>query len=382
MFFRRFVAFLLLFAISQIPLAVAFTIREWETISVIVSAGSEREGEPRAAPKAKHRRIAPGKRAGDLKKLRYGGLVYRFRWCPPGEFTMGSPESERGRRNDEAAHRVRLTRGFWILESEVTQAMWKSVMEPGNYAGDRKTAKNIFKSYRVYPMGYVGLSEARSFCEFLSKEMGCLFLLPTEAQWEYACRAGTIGPFAGTGNLADLGWSIEQTDKKDEANPAGAHRVKTKKPNAWGIFDMHGNLSEWVGGRYGPYDGRPQTDPLGPREGENGVTRGGSVRDNSSECRSASRAARPPLFHDDSLGFRILLIPDPEPGESPVLSEPVEENASEPPKGETPEPKPADSPDTAAPEENALPDGGEADDLFLDPELEASETYGIERAER
>ena len=98
MFLRRFVAFLCLFALSQVPLALASVIHEWETISLFLSADGGGPSEPvrTVPPELRRRLIAPGKKAGDVKKIRYGGLVYRFRWCPPGEFTMGSPESEGG----------------------------------------------------------------------------------------------------------------------------------------------------------------------------------------------------------------------------------------------------------------------------------------------
>ena len=170
--------------------------------------------------------------------------------------------------------------------------MWKSVMEPGVSADDQKTAKKAAKLYKVYPMGYVGLDDARSFCKVFGGETGCTAALPTEAQWEYACRAGTIGPFAGTGDPAEMGWSVEQTGNGDEVNPIGVHRVKTRKPNAWGLYDMHGNLSEWVADRYGEYDRRPQVDPKGPDEGESGICRGGSVLSDPNQCRSACRISR------------------------------------------------------------------------------------------
>ena len=327
---RRFVAFLLLFAVSQFPLVLASVIHEWETISIFTSIDDKRLSEPVRVetPTVKRRAIAQGKRAGDVKKLSYGGIKYTFRWCPPGEFTMGSPETERGRNGDEASHSVRLTRGFWLLDSEVTQAMWKSVMEPGIYESDKKNAKRTAKLYRVCPMGYIGLDDARRFCEIFGDETGCAVALPTEAQWEYACRAGTIGPFAGTGVPAEMGWSAERTEKEDGVNPIGVHRVKTRKPNAWGIYDMHGNLSEWVADRYGEYDRRSQIDPKGPSEGEKGVCRGGSVLCEPNQCRSASRISRADGDFRDDTGFRIVLLPDPPEGE--------EFDLPGPPKGEAP----------------------------------------------
>ncbi len=121
---------------------------------------------------------------GKVKALWYDGIDYVFRWCPAGEFTMGSPEDEKGRKDGEKQHKVRIPQGFWLLETEVTQEMWKSVMgeNPSVFKGDR------------YPVENVSWNDCREFCRKLSGKLGREVKLPTEAQWEYACRAGTTGP--------------------------------------------------------------------------------------------------------------------------------------------------------------------------------------------
>ena len=177
-----------------------------------------------------------GQVAGERKVITVDGVEYAFRWCPPGEFMMGSPTSEAGRKDNETQHRVRLTKGFWLLETEVTQEMWESVM--GNNPSHFKGAN--------LPVEQVNWTEAGEFCKKLSgfANMGT-FSLPTEAQWEYACRAGTTGEFGGTGKLDEMGWYHDNSGNR-------IHAVKSKKPNAWGLYDMRGNVWELCSDWHGP----------------------------------------------------------------------------------------------------------------------------------
>ncbi|MDO4571257.1 MAG: formylglycine-generating enzyme family protein, partial [Planctomycetia bacterium] len=162
------------------------------------------------------------------------GVEYVWRWCPAGEFMMGSPSGEKGRYNDEKQHRVTLTQGFWMLETQVTQRMWQSVM--GNNPSKWKGAN--------LPVEQVSWNDCVKFCEKISELSGLKIQLPTEAQWEYACRAGTMGAYAG--NLGSMAWY--------DSNSGGrTHEVKTKQPNAWGLYDMHGNVWEWCSDWYGEY---------------------------------------------------------------------------------------------------------------------------------
>ena len=156
------------------------------------------------------------RKAGDRMVKTVDGIEYAFRWCPAGTFTMGSPSSEPGRKDNETQHEVKLTRGFWMLETEVTQAMWKSVMgeNPSLFNGAQK------------PVEYVSWNDCQTFCTKLSSKLSGMVSLPTEAQWEYACRAGTTGAYAG--DLDAMGWYDSNSGEK-------THPVGQKKPNAWGF---------------------------------------------------------------------------------------------------------------------------------------------------
>ena len=226
-----------------------------------------------------------------------GGATMEFVWCPPGSFTMGSPESENGRNEDEMPHQVTLTEGFWLAKTEVTQKQWTSVMgnNPSEYKGDDLPVENV------------NWNDCMEFC----KKAG--LGLPTEAQWEYACRAGSKWPFAGTGNPHEMCWLAGDPDE----SPSGTHPVARKRPNAWGLFDMHGNVSEWCADGYRKRLGsQAVTDPK-PRLDEcYRVCRGGSWRWGASRCRSASRNRYDPdsrqfnfgRFYD--LGFRPVIPPN------------------------------------------------------------------------
>lgn len=193
-----------------------------------------------------------------------GGAAMEMVWCPPGSFLMGSPESEEGHRSGERQHRVTLTKGFWMAKYPVTQAQWKSVMgdNPSEFLGDNR------------PVEQVSWYDCQAFC----KKAG--FRLPTEAEWEYACRAGSKGPYAGTGRLEDMGWFAGEQP----------HPVGEKQPNAWGLYDMHGNVWECCEDWYGGYPSGAVTDPKGASSGARRVCRGGSWFHTAQDCRSACRS--------------------------------------------------------------------------------------------
>ena len=236
------------------------------------------------------------------------GIEYAFRWCPAGSFLMGSPSSESNRGSDETQHRVTLTRGFWMLETEVTQAMWESVM--GTSISQQRDKADTSWPLRGegsnYPMYYVSWEECRSFCEKLSSQLGLTVSLPTEAQWEYACRAGTTGAYAG--DLDEMGWYESNSGSK-------THPVGEKKPNAWGLYDMHGNVWEWCQDWFVTYSTSPASDPcmLDSNGGSCRVDRGGSWNCDARNCRSAGRDGGTPDVRYDDLGFRtVLASPVPE----------------------------------------------------------------------
>ncbi|MDO4551674.1 MAG: formylglycine-generating enzyme family protein [Planctomycetia bacterium] len=202
---------------------------------------------------------------------------------------MGSPSSEAGRYSDETPHRVTLTKGFWMLETEVTQKMWESVMEnnPSHFRGDNLPVENVC------------WHDCQEFCKKL-RNLGLNIQLPTEAQWEYACRAGTTGAHAG--DLDSMGWYDSNSRSKTQA-------VGQKKPNAWGLYDMHGNVWEWCADWYDVYPSGSVTDPMGPASGSDQVFRGGGWFDGAEGCRSAFRSYNMPMKRYNFLGFRPVLVP-------------------------------------------------------------------------
>ncbi len=244
-------------------------------------AKAEREA---AAAKAKAEIAAmqAGKTAGETTTITLpGGVELAMVWCPPGTF-MREGEGFR-----EELHQVTLTKGFWIGKTEVTQAQWKSVMgsNPSDHKGDD------------LPVERVTWDDCQEFCEKLGVQ------LPTEAQWEYACRAGSTGSFAGSGNLDEMGWY-------DDNSGGETHPVEQKTPNAWGLYDMHGNVWEWCADRYGDYPRGAVTDPEGSSSGSGRVRRGGSWDSSASDCTSSGRSRGDPslasLNYGYDFGFRLV----------------------------------------------------------------------------
>ena len=230
---------------------------------------------------------------GDLMVYKVNGVEFAFRWCPPGRFTMGSPTSEKGRANNnytnETQHLVTLTKGFWLMETEVTQLQWKAVM--GYIPNCRYRGDNL-------PVESVSWDVCQQFCQKCT-EIGLPIQLPTEAQWEYACRAGIMDTYAG--NLDEIAWYNERSGK--------THPVGTKKPNQWNLYDMHGNVFEWCQDWKGKYSNYPEVDPTGPSSGSFHVYRGGSFCSNFRDCRSAYRNSYSPGFrNNDLVGFRCVNI--------------------------------------------------------------------------
>ncbi len=228
-----------------------------------------------------------------------GGVTLACVWIPPGEFMMGSPESEAGRAQREGPpHRVKLTQGFWLGKYEVTQEQYERVT--GQNPSQFKGARN--------PVETVNWHTAVAFCDALSKQVGKPVHLPTEAEWEYACRAGTTTAYHSGPNDSDLakaGWC-----KSDSGETT--HVVGAKSANAWGLFDMHGNVGEWCADWHDEnyYGTSPATDPQGPDSGMSRVLRGGSWKCDAGACRVASRfnAGYPDMAYND-YGFRVVLPP-------------------------------------------------------------------------
>lgn len=264
--------------------------------------------------------IDRGEVGSELEIILPGGIPMVFCWCPPGKFLMGSPPDEEGReseqgnsgfRADETQHLVELTKGYWLGKYEVTQAQWTALMETTveeQYSLD--SVRDSENNHRLrgigpdQPMYFVNWEESVSFCEKLGRTFRTPgrweFALPTEAQWEYACRAGTTGPYGGTGVLEEMGWIGK--------NSGGmTHPVGQKKANAWGLQDMHGNVWEWCADWYGEYSRRAEVDPKGVKSGPRRILRGGSWTIRAAHSRSAGRAAFAEPVRTSALGFRVVL---------------------------------------------------------------------------
>jgi formylglycine-generating enzyme required for sulfatase activity len=216
------------------------------------------------------------------------GLSVSMEFCyiPPGTFIMGE---------ENAAHQVTLIKGFHLAKYLVTQAQWQAVMgeNPSHFKG------------QDLPVETVSWEDCQKFVDRLNR-MGGLFTyrLPTEAEWEYACRAGsTTGYCFGDdeGRLGEYAWYSANSDSK-------THPVGKKKPNAWGLCDMHGNVWEWCQDWYSDYPNGPVTDPTGPNNGSFRVMRGGSWNNNAGNCRSANRNNNSPDNRNNNNGFRLACL--------------------------------------------------------------------------
>ena len=230
-----------------------------------------------------------------------GEVKMEFVLIPAGEFLMGSPDSDQDALSDEKPqHAVRITRPFYLGKYEVTQEQWQAVL--GANPSDFQGAKN--------PVDRVTWADCQVFLAALNaSSVGGKdrFALPTEAQWEYACRAGTTARFSAgddVGTLDQEGWY--------RANSGGqTHPVGEKRPNAWGLCDMHGNVwewcADWLDWKY--YSNSPAVDPMGPALPPWRIFRGGGWDSGAAFCRSASRLANQPDYRIHALGLRVSLVP-------------------------------------------------------------------------
>jgi formylglycine-generating enzyme required for sulfatase activity len=218
----------------------------------------------------------------------------------PGVFTMGSPPSVVGREPQETEHRVSLSRGFYLGRSEVTQQQWKRVMgsNPSHFSSCGPDC----------PVERVSHDDVRTFLERLNSSGSGGFRLPTEAEWEYACRAGGDAPFGHRATLGALDANID--GRFPYAAPPGPESTGTKPagsftPNPWGLVDMTGNVWEWVDDPWCPYPDGPVTDPHAGCQSQYRVIRGGSWKFDGNSARCALRYTHRPQHRGYSLGFRI-----------------------------------------------------------------------------
>ena len=287
-----------------------------------------------------------------------GNTLLDMPWVAPGTFTMGSPASEPGRKADEGPETVvTITKGYWLGRTEITVGQWKAVMGESlrehvmkmladetvyDFGNGQKKKIREFMNFNPndpgrimanendsIPMYFVSWDDAMEFCRKLTElekangrlPQGYQYTLPTEAQWEYACRAGTTtatfaGPLVVDGRnapvLNDIAWyggnsSINYHGKKLGNSGAGPRNAGEKKPNAWGFQDMPGNIWEWCRDVYGPYPGGNVTDYINAATGIGRVNRGGSWGSGATAERSASRASNPQPEKSAYRAFRIAL---------------------------------------------------------------------------
>jgi formylglycine-generating enzyme required for sulfatase activity len=276
--------------------------------SLLTATGS-RSDEPTKAEKPVGNSML-GKEAGLERDD--NGLRMKLIWCPPGKFTMGSPLSERDRRANEEQVAVTLD-GFWIGKYEVTQAEWERLTGTTPWRG-----KESVREGDDYPATCVSWNDVNKFTDKLTREErnanrlpeGWRYAIPTEAQWEYACRAGTSTRYSfgeEDSRFSEFGWWGGIPGDGNATNERFAHRVGLKLPNPWGLCDIHGNVWEWCRDWY--TDKLPGgTNPDGPANGTFRVRRGGSWRYFRALCRSSQRSREVPQIEDDAIGFRAVLV--------------------------------------------------------------------------
>ena len=330
-----------------------------------------REHERKAAAERKRRENWPEE--GREFVINRHSLFMKMKWCPKGSFTMGSPTSEDGRYDSEIQHPVTLTKGFWMGETEVTQGQWKQLMngetildlarkglqdDEEYYLGGKRQKLRDFFSKTKYsdpqeicsdvsdnvPVYYVSWNEAVEFCRRLTQKEcaegripdGYEYRLPTEAEWEYACRAGetaslpngkairilgannapALDDIAWYGGNSSVGfdgrgwdttnWKGKQYDDKRRAAPRD---VKGKRANDWGLYDMIGNVWEWCGDYFGGYPTGVVTDPYNTTYHVSRVFRGGGWTSDARYCRPAARSWNYPGLRNNGIGFRVALAP-------------------------------------------------------------------------
>jgi formylglycine-generating enzyme required for sulfatase activity len=224
---------------------------------------------------------------------------------PAGEFLMGSPEGEKDRSNDEGPqHRVRISKPFYLGETEVTQEQFRAVMNTEPWKGQTYAQENGRNA-----ASYINHDDAVEFCRRLSQREGKTYRLPREAEWEYACRGGTTTRFHFGDDESQLGEYAWFDGNADSVGEDYAHAVRQKKPNPFGLYDMHGNVWEWCADWYDQeyYASSPGTDPTGPSSGSSRVLRGGSWYGVPLFVRCAVRSSFTPVRRYNYSGFRVLL---------------------------------------------------------------------------
>ena len=232
-----------------------------------------------------------------------GGATMVFVWIEPGSFTMGSPSSESGRDSYEGPrHKVMITRGFWLGKFEITQGQWQSVMGTTPWSG-----KDFVKANPTHPAVHISWEDMQAFVHVLNEAAeDSLYRLPTEAEWEYACRAGTTTPWSFGDDESQIEAHAWYYDNAWGVGMKYAQPVGMKLPNPWGLYDMHGNVWEWCRDWFGSYSFITQINPTGPKTGLDRIYRGGNFINYTQQARSAHRAGDASDVRNDYIGARLL----------------------------------------------------------------------------
>jgi len=268
-------------------------------------------------------------------------LGMRFVKIQPGTFSMGSDPDQSYVSDDEKIHSVSISKPFWLQTSEVTIGQFKKFVAATNYQTDAERSKVCWVGTRqgrwkkqrggswrdpnpsdeisltdAHPVACVTWNDALAFLEWLEKMDGRVYTLPSEAQWEYACRAGSQAAFAfgsclstDQGNFGALGPHFSQCKTHFKHDRKGLIKTARLAPNQWGLFDMHGNVAEWCQDWYGTYPEGAVKDPIGPSAGSERVIRGGHFFSEAHDCRSARRVGFQPSFAAEAVGFRVVMQP-------------------------------------------------------------------------
>jgi formylglycine-generating enzyme required for sulfatase activity len=303
---------------------------ELERIEAEIEERKTVEAERKRIEAKKEKLLAMSKRPPKSKSKKINSLGMEFVYIKPSTFMMGSPSSEEGQDSDERQHRVTLTKGFYMQTTEVTIGQWRRFVSDTGYRSEAETQggawiwtgkkwekkkgyywdKTGFSQNDNQPVTCVSWNDVQKYIGWLNRKEGTnRYRLPTEAEWEYTARAGSTTAFANGGiselkcgydsNLDAMGWYCGNSNKR-------THPVAQKQRNAWGLYDMHGNVWEWCQDWYGKnYPVSSVVDPTGPSSGSIRVIRGGSWNRSARFCRSANRGSRKPGYRNGDLGFRL-----------------------------------------------------------------------------
>ena len=255
---------------------------------------------PRLEPKSTSAAAGTGLKAGDRREWTIAGVDFAFRWIPAAQFVMGSPPDVPCWGDDERQHTVEITSGFWMQETEVTQAQWEALV--GSKPSHFKAAK--------LPVESVSWWNVQAFLQELNARGGGGYRLPTEAEWEYAAKAGNTGPFGfacddyTSANCGSSASCLEPYAWYGRNSSGTTHPVGSKLPNAWGLYDVSGNVWEWVWDWYWKFEKGSERNPRGPSSGEYRVLRGGSWSNIARNLRATDRGGYLPTAKNINIGFR------------------------------------------------------------------------------